>query len=82
MLNDNGGKMKLYLVVFSPDCTEGSYMFAETLEFVNDAHVRVSGYFSFKEDPAEYFRLKEEGAKRRTLIIPQSSYTFIEELEV
>ncbi|ADU97469.1 hypothetical protein [Thermovibrio ammonificans] len=74
--------MKLYLVVFAPNYAEGTYMFAESLEFVNDAHVKVTGYFAFKEDVSEYFRLKEEGVKKRTLIIPQSSYTFIEELEV
>ncbi|RKQ61836.1 hypothetical protein C7457_1288 [Thermovibrio guaymasensis] len=74
--------MKVYLIVFSPNCAEGTFMFAEELEFINDAHVKASGYFSYKEDISEYRRLKEEGAKRRTLIIPQSSYNFIEELEV
>ena len=74
--------MKVYLIVFSPTCAEGTFMFAEELEFTNDAHVRVSGYFAYKEDISEYKRLKEEGAKKRTLIIPQSSYNFIEELEV
>jgi hypothetical protein len=74
--------MKVYLVVFSPNCAEGAFMFADEVEFVNDAHIRVSGYFSYKEDVSEYRRLKEEGAKRRTLIIPQSSYLFIEELEL
>jgi hypothetical protein len=57
-------------------------MFAESLEFINDAHVRAVGYFAFKEDVSEYKRLKEEGAKKRTVIIPQSSYTFIEEVEL
>jgi len=74
--------MKVYLIVFSPTCAEGTFMFAEELEFINDAHVRVSGYFAYKEDINEYRRLKEEGVKKRTLIIPQSSYNFIEELEV
>ncbi len=74
--------MKLYLIVFSPTCAEGTFMFAEEIEFINDAHVRASGYFAFKEDISEYRRLKEEGTRRRTLIIPQSSYNFIEELEV
>ncbi|WP_457677606.1 hypothetical protein [Thermovibrio sp.] len=74
--------MKVYLVVFSPSCAEGTFMFAEELEFVNDAHIKVSGYFAYKEDVSEYLRLKEEGARKRTLIIPQSSYNFIEELEV
>jgi len=74
--------MKVYLIVFSPTCAEGTFMFAEELEFVNDAHVRASGYFAYKEDVNEYLRLKEEGAPKRTLIIPQSSYTFIEELTV
>ncbi len=74
--------MKIYLIVFSPNCAEGTFMFAEELEFINDAHVKASGYFAFKEDISEYRRLKKEGAKRRTLIIPQSSYNFIEELEV
>jgi hypothetical protein len=73
--------MKIYLIVFSPSCAEGSFMFAEELEFINDAHVKVSGYFSYKEDISEYKKLKKEGRKR-TLIIPQSSYSFIEELEV
>ncbi|TCK06298.1 hypothetical protein [Phorcysia thermohydrogeniphila] len=74
--------MKVYLVFFSPNCAEGAYMFAEELEFLNDAHIRVSGYFTDTGDVAEYKRIKEEGGKRRTLIIPQSSYSFIEELEV
>jgi hypothetical protein len=74
--------MKVYLIVFSPTCAEGTFMFAEEFEFINDAHVRVSGYFAYKEDISEYKRLKEEGARKRTLIIPQSSYNFIEELEV
>ncbi|MEO2082808.1 MAG: hypothetical protein ABGX12_02140 [Desulfurobacteriaceae bacterium] len=74
--------MKVYLVVFSPGCAEGAYMFAENLEFINDAHVRVTGYFAYKEDVSEYLRLRREGARKRTLIIPQSSYNFIEELEV
>ena len=74
--------MKVYLIIFSPTCAEGTFMFAEELEFINDAHVRVSGYFAYKEDINEYRRLKEEGVKKRTLIIPQSSYNFIEELEV
>ncbi|GAB6075221.1 hypothetical protein [Desulfurobacterium crinifex] len=74
--------MKIYLVVFSPTCSEGTYMFAENLEFINNAYIRVSGYFSFKEDIEEYLRLKKEKAKQRTLIIPQNSFQFIEELEV
>jgi len=74
--------MKVYLIVFSPTCAEGTFMFAEELEFINDAHVKASGYFAYKEDVDEYLRLKEEGAPKRTLIIPQSSYTFIEELQV
>ncbi len=74
--------MKVYLIVFSPTCAEGTFMFAEELQFVNDAHVKATGYFSYKEDLSEYLRLKKEGAKKRTLIIPQSSYTFIEEFEV
>ncbi len=74
--------MKVYLVVFSPTCAEGAYMFAENLEIIDGAYIRVSGYFSFKEDIKEYLRLKEENAKRRTLIIPQTSFQFIEELEV
>jgi len=74
--------MKIYLIVFSPSCAEGSFMFAEEIEFINDAHVRASGYFSYKEEISEYKRLKKEGARKRTLIIPQSSYSFIEELEV
>ncbi len=40
--------MKLYLIVFSPICPEGTFMFAEELEFVNDAHVKISGYFAYK----------------------------------
>ena len=74
--------MKVYLVFFSPNSAEGAYMFAEELEFINDAHVRVSGYFTSTNDVSEYKRLKEEGVKKRTLIVPQSSYSFIEELEV
>jgi len=74
--------MKVYLIVFSPNCAEGTFMFAEELEFINDAHIRASGYFTFKEDVSEYKRLKKENAQKRTLIIPQSSYNFIEELEV
>jgi hypothetical protein len=74
--------MKLYLIVFSPTCAEGTFMFAEEIEFINDVHIKASGYFAFKEDISEYERLKKEGAKKRTLIIPQSSYNFIEELEV
>ncbi len=74
--------MKVYLIVFSPTCAEGTYMFAESLEFINDAHIRAVGYFSFKEDIREYLRLKEEGAKKKVVIIPQSSYSFIEEIEL
>ncbi|SMP10430.1 hypothetical protein SAMN06265339_0805 [Desulfurobacterium pacificum] len=74
--------MKVYLIVFSPDCSAGTYMFAETLEFINDAHVKVSGYFVFNDDVKEYLRLKKENAAKKTLIIPQSSYSFIEEIEV
>jgi len=74
--------MKVYLVFFSPTCAEGAYMFAEELEFINDAHVKVKGYLTSTNDISEYKRLKEEGVKKRTLIIPQSSYSFIEELEV
>ena len=57
-------------------------MFAEELQFINDSHIKVAGYFSFSEDVNEYRRLKKQGVKRKTLIIPQSSYQFIEELEV
>ncbi|GEM_PF-1325276 len=74
--------MKVYLIVFSPECSAGTYMFAETLEFINDAHIKVSGYFTFSDDVKEYLRLKEEKATKKTLIIPQSSYSFIEEVEI
>ena len=74
--------VKVYLIVFSPNCADGTFMFAEEIEFINDAHVKATGYFSFKEDISEYKRLKKENAKKRTLIIPQSSYSFIEEIEI
>ena len=51
--------MKVYLIVFSPECSSGTYMFAETLEFVNDAHIKVSGYFVFNDDVKEYLKLKK-----------------------
>ncbi len=74
--------MKVYLIVFSPTCAEGTYMFADTIEFINDAHIRAEGYFTFKDDVNEYLKLKRENANKKKLIIPQSSYSFIEEIEI
>ncbi|MEO2069317.1 MAG: hypothetical protein ABGX27_07390 [Desulfurobacteriaceae bacterium] len=77
--------MKLYIIVCSPNCPqcgEGSFIFAEELEFLNDTHIRVVGYFSYSESVNEYRRLKKQGVKRRTLILPQNAYQFIEEVEI
>ncbi|WP_163327683.1 hypothetical protein GFV12_05675 [Desulfurobacterium thermolithotrophum] len=77
--------MKLYIIVCSPNCPrcgEGSFVFAEELEFINDSHIKVVGYFSFSEDINEYKRLKKQGVEKKTLIIPQGSYQFIEEVEI
>ncbi len=73
---------KLYLVVLSSEARFGDFFFAEELEFLNDAHIKVSGYFSSSEDVGEYKRLKSEGTRKRTLIIPFSGYAFIEELNL
>ncbi len=48
--------MKVYLKVFSHECSAGTYMFAETFGFTNDAHIKVSGYFTFSDDVKEYLR--------------------------
>ncbi len=73
---------KLYLISFSRSCSVENYFFAEELEFINDAHVKCKGYFTSSESIGEYKRLKNENVKPKILIIPQSSYEFIEELTV
>lgn len=79
---NGGGMEKLYLVVLSSEARFGDFFFAEELEFLNDAHIKVSGYFSSSENVEEYRRLKREGVRRRTLIIPFSGYVFIEEISL
>ena len=76
--------MKLYIIVCSPDCPrcgEGSFIFAESLELFGYNHIRVTGYFSFTGDLQEYKRLRNK-AKKKILIIPTTSYQYIEEIEL
>jgi len=74
--------MKVYLIYFSSECSHGSYLFAESLKFLEKCYVKATGYFSFSEEIREYERLKRENVKKVTLIIPATSIQFIEEISV